>query len=354
MREFVERVLANPVVAHVRRANERFITRLGNQSAAAIAYFSVLSMVPILMFAFAVVGATLTVFRPDLLAELQDLIAVYLPASDDLGGRVQAVVVQALENWRAVGIVGLGTGMWSGANWAKNLKRAIRAQMREDYDAGDDDRMFVLDMLTNLGIALVLLIALGVTLGLSSVVTSLSSQVLGWLGLHDPVSGFILSATSLAVSLAAGFALFWFLTGVVPGRSQPRKAVALGSLVGAIGMAALQYLGAIILGAFSNNAAASLFGPVIVLMLFLNIFATLVLMIAAWIATFDEERPAGAPGPVGPDTTEPAVVPAPDPRLRRGFRIGATVAGLLVLAVSAGLAGAAGLVRAVRSRGRSR
>lgn len=41
----------------------RFTARLGNQFAAAMSYFSVLSLVPILMFGFSMLGLTLTVLR---------------------------------------------------------------------------------------------------------------------------------------------------------------------------------------------------------------------------------------------------------------------------------------------------
>ena len=40
---------------------------------------------------------------------------------------------------------------------------------------------------------------------------------------------------------------------------------------------------------FADNQAASIFGPVIVLMLFFNIFAQLILFVAAWIATANQE-----------------------------------------------------------------
>ena len=40
-----------PAVAHVLRMNTRYATRLGNQFAGAITYFSLLAMVPIIMFA---------------------------------------------------------------------------------------------------------------------------------------------------------------------------------------------------------------------------------------------------------------------------------------------------------------
>ena len=45
----------------------------------------------------------------------------------------------------------------------------------------------------------------------------------------------------------------------------------------------------VVRGSSSNNKAAPLFGPVIVLMLFLNIFAQLILFVAAWIATATHE-----------------------------------------------------------------
>ena len=44
-----------------------------------------------------------------------------------------------------------------------------------------------------------------------------------------------------------------------------------------------------LISAFRGNLAAAIFGPVIVLMLFFNIFAQLILFIAAWIATAQHE-----------------------------------------------------------------
>ena len=55
--------------------------------------------------------------------------------------------------------------------------------------------------------------------------------------------------------------------------------------MGSIALVALQYLASFLISAFRGNAAAAIFGPVIVLMLFFNIFAQLILFIAAWIAT---------------------------------------------------------------------
>ncbi|HWI00172.1 MAG TPA: hypothetical protein VNT27_07560, partial [Propionibacteriaceae bacterium] len=58
-----------------------------------------------------------------------------------------------------------------------------------------------------------------------------------------------------------------------------------GALIGATGLAILQYLTSFLVGRFSNSPAALIFGPVIALMLFFNLFARLILWVAAWIAT---------------------------------------------------------------------
>lgn len=340
----VARVQAYPPVAHWLRAFERYTSRLGSQFAAAITYFSVLSLVPILMFAFSILGMTLTVIRPDLLDIVHDQITYILPAGD-VSAQVKSVVDRALQNWTAVGLVGLLTGMWSGANWAGNFKSAVRAQVREDFDSGEKKKMIVLEILSNFGIMLGLLLGLALTFGISSTATALSGIVSDFVGLDGTFSRVLLSIATVLASLVAGFVLFMFMLWALPGRRLPLKTMAQGALIGSVGMTVLQYLATLLFGVFSGNAAAALFGPVIVLMLFLNLFATLVLLVAAWIAT---ARPEVETPQMEISEPEPLAgvesVPAPvDPTLRRGFRIGSVLgsaAGAVVGALGATVAAA--------------
>ncbi len=64
-----DRIRAYPAIAHIIRATDRFNDRLGSQFGAAITYFSFLSLIPILMVSFVMVGFVLA-SNPDLLAEL--------------------------------------------------------------------------------------------------------------------------------------------------------------------------------------------------------------------------------------------------------------------------------------------
>lgn len=322
----IERAKAYPPVAHLLRATDRFTSRLGNQSAAAIAYFSVLLMVPILMFAFAILGITLTVIRPDLLDLVYGQIAEILPPGD-VSEQVKGLISTALQNWSTVGLVGLATGMWAGSLWARNLKSAVRAQVRESYDAGERRRFIVLETLSNVGILIVLFAGLLLTFAMSSAATTLSGLVSQYLGLVDAGSRVLVTLATIAASLFVGFLLFLFMLTALPDRKLPIRTVVQGAAIGSVGLAGLQVMASLLVGILAANPAAALFGPVIVLMLLLNMIATLVLMIAAWIAT---ARPAvEAPGleVFHPEPLDalPVARPPVDPALQRGFRIGAVV-----------------------------
>ncbi len=90
MKEWLERLKNKPWVAHLLRAVERFTNRLGNQFGAAITYFSVVALVPILLFAFAVLGFVLTVLRPDL---IDDVVGIFSDAVGTLDPGTQQQLV---------------------------------------------------------------------------------------------------------------------------------------------------------------------------------------------------------------------------------------------------------------------
>jgi membrane protein len=289
--ESLKRLEQWPWVAHMIRTVERYTSRLGSQFAAATTYFSVLALVPVLMMAFSVIGFVLTVVQPELLDNVADTVVKTLgsaePATRD---KIVNLVNQALSQYWAIGLVGLVAALYTGAKWMGHLKNAVRTQWRPGFDLRPQKINIVVKTVGNLVLLLGLLVGMAVTFGLASLSTSLADTVVSWLGLSDqPWISPLLRVTSVVLSIGAGWLIFMYLYTVLPETREPWPIVRRGALLGSIALAAVQFLASFLISAFRGNPAAAIFGPVIVLMLFFNIFAQLVLFIAAWIATAEHE-----------------------------------------------------------------
>ena len=176
--------------------------------------------------------------------------------------------------------------MYSSAGWAGNLKSAVRAQTRPLFDMKERKHFILMELLLNFSILLGLLIILAVTFALAVMATSLTGTIVHWLPL-DQVPGIsvLLRIVGPILSAIAGWAMFMYLYKVLPEQTFPFRIIAWGALIGSVGLFGLQYLTGFLMGKFSGNPAAAVFGPVITLMLFFNLFARLNLYVAAWIAT---------------------------------------------------------------------
>lgn len=289
MLQWWEEFSRRPFVAHILRAVERFNVRGGVQLAAAITYFSVLSLVPILMLAFSALGLTLTVFLPDALGAIELWIRGQVHAESEFGRDLYRVIASALNNWASILGVGLLIAIWVSSGWVGNLKRAVRLLMRTDVDDPGKQLPLPLDVLANFAGLVGLLIGVAATFAASAVATSLGSTVGRWLGFEDtPVWTWLLRLVSLVISLAAGAGLFRLLFGWFSPHPIPTNLAWVGAGIGSTGLLVLQSLTGYLLSAFSRNLGFAVFGATLVLMLFLNLFATLLLFIAAWLATAEE------------------------------------------------------------------
>ncbi len=273
-------------VAHLLRTVDRFTVRGGTQFAAAIAYFSVLSLVPILMLGFSALGLVLTVISPDAVQYLEQWLTANLYGYGTLGQTVLSVVVKALGNWAAIGVFGLAIGLWTGTTWVGNLKRAARAVMVENYDEPPKQHSLPVELAINLGGLFLLFAGVGITWIGTIAATAWGEQLSIWLGLGDSRAlTWTARVVSLLLALAIGALLFWWMFQWFSPGPLPRKLAWVGALIGSVALLALQGVAGYLIGLFSRNLTASLFGPVIILMLFTNLFATLILTVAAWLAT---------------------------------------------------------------------
>lgn len=188
------------------RATERFSDRMGSQFGAAITYFSFLSLIPILMVSFAGVGFFLA-SNPDILTDLINKIADSI-SEQTLATTLKNTVRTAVQQRTTVGITGLLVALYSGLNWMGNLREAIRAQLRDEWERNPQEQeKFYLKYLRDLISLIGLVVALIVTLSLTSIFAGAQDQIIRALGLDTitwlrPVMVVTGTALSEAVAIA--------------------------------------------------------------------------------------------------------------------------------------------------------
>ncbi|RBP63956.1 membrane protein [Brevibacterium sanguinis] len=278
--------ISQPGPAHLIRALGRYLVRMGNQLAGAVTYFLVLAIIPVAMFTFAGLGFVLDVLRPDLVPVIAAELDRIAPGSPALSNALESV----LGNWQAVGVVGVLAGLYSGQGFIETLKSAIRTQLAHEIGEIRQEPI-VRNFLVNIAILFGLVTGILLTVALTVIGTGLASLIVDFLDLPAwaPV---LLILGQLLISLAAAWGIFMFLFTVLPQSPVERSPKMRGSFIGAVSFVVLLNLATILIDLFSGNQAASIFGSLIAVMLTMNLFARLILFVAAWVGTAARDRPA--------------------------------------------------------------
>ena len=290
VKDTIAAIMKRPGIAHLLRAHTRFTRRLGNHFAASITYFTVLAIVPVIAFAFAVLGLILSRLSPYLLNQVVDSV-VSLATQQDDKEQIRGIIENAMKVGGSVWafIVSILTAFWAGIGWVGNIRKGIQAEWAPDFDMVADDRGFVRaklsDMLAFLGLLLVSLL----TIVTSQVGSSMAGLLARWTGLDTvPGHGLLLALAGLLASAIAGWLLFIFLYTVMPRGKPVWRPILKGSLAAGFALALLQVGAGYLVQAFSSNKAVQAFGSVIIIMLVFDLIARLSLFIASWIATANQ------------------------------------------------------------------
>ncbi|MCT2338499.1 YhjD/YihY/BrkB family envelope integrity protein [Corynebacterium sp. p3-SID1056] len=285
-----------PAVDHLMRMNERFGAQGGNQFAAGITYFSVLSLFPLLMLVFAGLGFFLNA-RPDLMQQIQDQVTESLEG--DMGSMVNDLIQSAIDQRGAVAGIGLLTTLWSGLGWMNNLRVGVSAMWNLDADEGGNFVTKKLwDLLGLIGLIVLFVVAFAVTaLGVSGWTDSL----LDYVGLGEmPGARVLVWVVGLLVGVLANFLVMLWVVMFLPRTKVPVKSGMKGALLGAIIFEVIKQFAGVIIGAMTGNPAGAIFGPLISLMIVLYLIWRVVLYVSAWTATTEESlrlAPAELPEP---------------------------------------------------------
>ena len=143
-----------PWLDRLARAGTRYVEFHGYHYAASVTYFSVLSLVPMVMVVVAVTGFVLT-GQPALFVQLR-----------------HAVVDHRVK----IGVFGLLVGLYSGWNWINALRDALAAMWKQERRPQRLVPMVLKDLLALLGLAGALIVSFALT-----VLGSYLPRLPGWL-----------------------------------------------------------------------------------------------------------------------------------------------------------------------------
>ncbi|MET1074602.1 MAG: inner membrane protein YhjD [Umezawaea sp.] len=314
----------HPWFDHIMRAADGYTQSYGSHYAAAVTYFSVLSLVPILMIGFAIAGIVLS-SQPDLLDQLKASIADAVPGA--LGDTINMVVKQAIDSKGTVGILGLLGAAYSGLGWMGNLRDALTAQWGHPKADLPFLKTYLKDFLALLGLGAALIVSFGLTAAGSGFANLLLRLVgldgVGW-------AEALLKVGTIVLALAANWLVFLWVLAKLPRDPVTWRSAFRGALAASIGFEILKQVATIYLSSVTSSPAGAAFGPVIGVLVFANLVAQFLLFITAWTATArdnlpKEEVPAPPPAVIRPLVE---VRSGPTPRAAAGLVGAGLLAGL--------------------------
>ena len=275
-----------PWFDHLVRAGEAYLSNHGDHYAAAITYFSVLSLVPLLMIAFAVAAFVLA-GNEQLLDALRERIEDTAPTG--VGQTLNDVILQAIESRSGVGILGVLVALYSGLAWIGYLREALTAQWEQPHEPGGFVRTKVFDLLALLGLGLALVTSFAIT----GAGTWAADFLLRLVGLGGP--SWAWRVLTLALSLAGTWLLFLWVIARLPREPVTLRSAARAAVLGAVGFEVLKRVFAVYLDSVTNSPAGRFFGPVIGLMVFAFFVSRFLLFVTAWAATARENVQQASP-----------------------------------------------------------
>ncbi|GAA3539175.1 inner membrane protein YhjD [Amycolatopsis ultiminotia] len=299
-----------PWLDHLIRANDSFGEHYGNHYAAAITYFSVLSVFPIFMVAFAIVGIVLGKNQA-VIDQIKQGIDSSVP--EGLQGLVQQITDSALSSGSGIGIFGLLLALYSGVGWMANLRDALTAQWGQEKKQQPFVTTTIKDLLSLVGLGL----ALVVSFALTAAGSGIGNLLLELVGLeNESWAVFLLHVATIVLGLIANTLVFLWVIARLPREHVALRSAVKGAIIAAVGFVILQQVASVYLASVTKSPSAAIFGPVIGLLVFANLVSRFLLMVTAWTATARENqrRVVRPPAPV---LLEPRVT------VQRGFGVGA-------------------------------
>ena len=267
-----------PFVDHVVRMVQHYGAVKGNLQAGAVTYFGFLSFFPILALAFFVVGYVSKVFP-----KAQD---VLVTALEGLFSGIDLDLAGFEESAGVAGIIGLVGVLYAGLGWLSAMREALIVMFELPQR---EQPNFVVgklrDLMTLALIGLTLLVSVAVT----GLVSGFATDLLEWAELGEELEPVVMLLT-IVLGFGANVLLFFTLFTLLAQPHTPRRSLASGAVLGAVGFELLKQLSFLLLASTKESEAFQMFGIALILVVWINYFSRVVMYAAAWAHTSPAAR----------------------------------------------------------------
>ena len=279
------------MVEWTRRSLGRFTQIGGSRQAAAIAYYVLLSLFPLILFLASIAGLVLR--DDELRADFVSALADALPVTESGADEIESALRGVSENAGTIGLISLVTLLWT----ASGMLGAIRGSL-DAIDPDTPPRPFargkVVDLIMLAGAAVLLSASAGLTVAARVAREEVSDSV--------GLSGVLYDVTRELVPIAVGTGLLILLLRYAPSGAPRTRDIWPAALVGSILLWGLSVGFASFIDAFGRyNLVYGSLAAVVVFLFFVYLAANIVLLSAAfaaeWRGVRTEEPGTGPPGP---------------------------------------------------------
>jgi membrane protein len=252
---------------------KEFVRHRGQLLAAALAFYTLLSLAPLVIVAVAVAGMVLG--RGTAHAEM--IRVLHETVGENAAAVIDAWVAEASESGELASLVGVGLMLGAASKLGKQLREALNQVWDIDADALIPGlRTLLRRRLVSLGLA----IAAGPALLVIVTSRALLSALHGvWFGSAQAL-GVVIQALQIAFSLATAAGLFAMIFRIMPDAKVSWKSAWRGGAVASVLFNAGNALVGLYLGSASAAAPYGAAGSVLVLLLWLH-FSAHILLLAA-------------------------------------------------------------------------
>lgn len=276
----------------VLRAGGRYLDHRGYAYAASITYFTVLSLIPLLLVGLSVAGFVL-VDQPAVLAQVRAGIGEAVPPSLDTA--IGNLVTGLIRHRTRIGVIGLAVALYSDWNWMNTLRDALTAMWDRQPARQAIVPMVLKDVLALLSLAAALLVSFGLTAGAGW----LGALLLRLVGLSD--SGWVhglLVVASVLLAVAANWLVFIWVLAKLPREPVEARSAVRGALAAAIAFEVLKWIGNVYLTAVGRSPLGVTFGWLVGLLIFIYLVARMLMLVTAWTAVGATPKPDEPAEPV--------------------------------------------------------